>query len=153
MTHHCEVCIVNHTLHLTEFATNAKKLIILMFIQSFVLVQNVSAVRKKSVFCYYNRLRGRKQKMFLTIKEKIEAKTFDPNLSLLSPLLDPPHFGKSIKASFSNCMSKLFDEKGCLSFLHTLRNKSGEEKVRAMRKLVPKNDHVKNKDRQEPVAV
>ena len=80
--------------------------------------------------------------MFLTIKEEIEAKTYDPNLSLLSPLLDPPHFGKSLKASFSNCMLKSFDEKGCLSFL-----------LRAMRKLVPKNDHVKNKDRQDPVAV
>ena len=101
-----------------------------------------TAVHKKSVFCYYNKLRGRKQKMFLTIKEEIEAKTYDPNLSLLSPLLDPPHFGKSLKASFSNCMLKSFDEKGCLSFL-----------LRAMRKLVPKNDHVKNKDRQDPVAV
>ena len=50
-------------------------------------------------------------------------------------------------------MLKLFDKRGCLSFLQTLCNKSGEEGMRAMRKLVPKNDHVKNKDRQDPVAV
>ena len=50
-------------------------------------------------------------------------------------------------------MLRLFDESGCLSFLHTLRNKSGEEEMRAMGKLVPKNNHVKNKDRQDQVAV
>ena len=49
--------------------------------------------------------------MFLTIKEKIEAKTIDPHLSLLSSLLDPPHLGKSLKASFSNWMLKLYDER------------------------------------------
>ena len=52
------------------------------------------------------------KKMFLTIKDKIEAKTIDPNLSLLSPLLDPPHLRKSLKASFTSCMLKLFDERG-----------------------------------------
>ena len=50
-------------------------------------------------------------------------------------------------------MLKLFDKRGCLSFLQTLCNKSGEEGMRAMRKLVPKNDHIKNKDRQDPAAV
>ena len=50
-------------------------------------------------------------------------------------------------------MLKLFDEWGYLPFLHTLRNKSGEEEIRAMRKLVPKCDHIKNKDRQDPIAV
>ena len=80
--------------------------------------------------------------MSLTIKKKIKAKKIDPNLSLLSPLPDPPHLSKSVKSSFSNWMLKLFDERGCLSFLQTLRNKLGEKEMRAMRKLVPKNDHV-----------
>ena len=93
------------------------------------------------------------KKMFLTIKEKIESKAINPNLSLLSPHPDPPHLGKSLKASFSNWMLKLFAERRCLSFLHTLRNKSGEEETGAMKKLVPRNYHVKNKDRQNPVAV
>ena len=91
--------------------------------------------------------------MFLTIKEKIEAKTIDPNLSLLSPLPDLQHLGKSLKVSFSNWLLKLFDERGCLSFLHTLLNKPGEKEMRVMRKLVAKNDHVKNKDRQYSKAV
>ena len=93
------------------------------------------------------------EKMFLTIKEKIEAKTIDPNLLLLSPLPDPEHLGKNLKVSFSNWLLKLFDERGCLSFLHTLLNKPGEKEMRIMRKLVAKNDHVKNKDRQDSVAV
>ena len=93
------------------------------------------------------------KKMFLTIKEKIEANAIDPNLSLLSPHPDPPHLDKSLKTSFSNWMLKLFAERRCLSFLHTLRNKSGEEETGAMGKLVPRNDRVKNKDRQKPVAV
>ena len=42
---------------------------------------------------------------------------------------------------------------GISSVSHTLRNKSGEEEIRAMRKLVPKSDHIKNKDRQNPIAV
>lgn len=93
------------------------------------------------------------KKMFLTIKEKIKAKTIDPYLSLLTPLPDPPHLGKSLKASFSNWFLKLLDERGCLSFLHTLRNKSGVEEMRTLKTLLPKNDYVKNKDRQDPVAV
>ena len=42
MTHHCVVRIVNHALHLTEFAANAKTLVILMFILFFAVVKNVS---------------------------------------------------------------------------------------------------------------
>ena len=91
--------------------------------------------------------------MFLTIKEKIEAKTIDLNRSLLSPPPDPPHLGKSLQASFTNWLLKLFDERRCLSLLHPLRNKSGEEEMIAMRKLVRKKDHVKNKDRQDSAAV
>ena len=91
--------------------------------------------------------------MFLTIKEKIEAKTIDLNRSLLSPPPDPPHLGKSLQASSTNWLLKLFDERRCLSLLHPLRNKSGEEEMIAMRKLVRKKDHVKNKDRQDSAAV
>lgn len=80
--------------------------------------------------------------MSLTMKKKIKMKKIGPNLSLLSPLPDPPCLSKSVKSSFSNWMLKLFDERGCVSFLQTLRNKSGEKKMRAMRKLVTRNDHV-----------
>ena len=62
-----------------------------------------TAMHKKSVFVFATDCEeGNKKKMFLTIKEKVEAKTIESNLSLLSPLPDPPHLGKSLKASFSN---------------------------------------------------
>ena len=93
------------------------------------------------------------KKMFLTIKKSIEENAIDPYLSLLSPLPDPPHLGKSLKASFSNWLLQFTDERGCLSLLHTLRNKSGEEEMKVMKNLITKNDYVKNKDRQDPVAV
>ena len=112
---------MNHALRLTEFAKNPNF--------------DVHPVLRSCTKCLS--LKQQCKKMFLTIKEKIEAKTIDLNLSLLSPPPDSPHLGKSLKASFSNWLLKLFDERGCLSLLHTLRNKSGEEEMRAMRKLVP----------------
>ena len=95
---------------------------------------------------------GNKQ-MFLKLKDEIENGTFDPHICLAVPLPDAPHLGKSLKASFSNWFLQLSNERGCLAFLHTLRNRSTKSEREEMRKLLPKNDHVRNKDRQDPVAV
>lgn len=95
---------------------------------------------------------GNKQAM-LAIKEALEDKTIDKDLYLLVPLPDCPHVGKSLKANYSNWFLKLGNERGNLAILRTLRNKSDPTTKKAMRKLLPKNDYVRNKDRQDPVAV
>ena len=89
--------------------------------------------------------------MFLKIKGQISNGEIDPNLSLLLPLPDCPHLGKSMKASFSNWYLKLDDERSNLSFLYTLRNSSDKEEMQIIKKLLPKNDYVK--DRQDPMSV
>ena len=91
--------------------------------------------------------------MFLSLKNKIETENTDPELLLTVPLLDAPHLRKSFKASFSNWILKLFNERGCLAFLHTLRNKSTRDEIAEMKNLIPKNDYVRNKDRQDPMTV
>ena len=40
-----------------------------------------------------------------------------------------------------------------MAFLQTLRNKSTRDERAEMKKLIPKNDYVRNKDRQDPIAV
>lgn len=90
---------------------------------------------------------------FQIIKNKIENGQIDPYLSLLSILPDCPHVGKSMKASFSNWWLKCGNERCNLSQLRTLRNRSDNITKETFRKLIPKNDHVKNKDRQDPSAV
>ena len=77
----------------------------------------------------------------------------DLNLSLISPLPDCQHLEKSTKASFRNWYLKLDDERSNLSFLYKLRNSSDKEEMQIMRKLLPKNDYVRNKDRQDPISV
>ena len=67
--------------------------------------------------------------MFLSMKNKIEIERTDPELLLIVPLPDAPHLGKSFKASFSNWLLKLFIERGCLAFLHTLRNRSTRDEM------------------------
>ena len=94
---------------------------------------------------------GNKQ-MFLKMKEQISNGEIDLNLSLISPLPDCPHLGKSLKAYFSNWYLKLDDERSNLSFLYTLRNSSDKEKMQIMRKLLPKNGYVRNKDRQDSIC-
>ena len=44
-------------------------------------------------------------------------------------------------------------KEGCLAFLHTLRNKLTRDEMAEMKNLIPKNDYVRNKDRQDPIAV
>lgn len=90
---------------------------------------------------------------FETIKAKIEAGTEDPDLAFLSILPDCPHVGKSIKAAFSNWWLKCKGERINLGLIRTLRNRSEKTTMDRFRKLLPKNDHVKNKDRQDPSAV
>ena len=93
------------------------------------------------------------KKVFLTMNNDIEEKKTHPDVSLTVPLPDSPHVGKCLKASFSNWYLKLLNERGCLSFLYTLRNKAGKEEMSKMRMLIPKNDIVRNKDRQDPISV
>ena len=72
---------------------------------------------------------------------------------ILVPLSDCPHVGKSFKASFANWFLKPGNERGNLTILRTLRNKSEPLTKSAVRKHIPKNDYVRNKDHQDPMAV
>ncbi len=90
---------------------------------------------------------------FDVIKSSIEMEQMDPSLSLLSVLPDCPHVGKSMKAAFSNWWLRCGKERANLALLRTLRNRSDPKTKDRFRKLIPKNDHVKNKDRQDPSAV
>ena len=90
---------------------------------------------------------------FMLIRKSIEEGTIDAHLSLLTILPDCPHVGKSLKASFSNWWLKLCNDRSNLGLLLTLRNHAGSATMTTMRKLVPRNDHVKNKDRQDPAAM
>ena len=77
----------------------------------------------------------------------------DHNLSLLSVIPDCPHVGKSLKASCSNWFLKLGHERGNLSLLRNLQNRSAPEVSRQVKRLTPKNDFVRNRDCQDPSAV
>ena len=90
---------------------------------------------------------------FETLKAKLEADAVDPNLAFLSVLPDCPHVGKSIKSAFSNWWLKSRGEQINLALLRTLRNCSNRATKDKFKRLIPKNDHVKNKDRQDPPAV
>ena len=90
---------------------------------------------------------------FETLKAKLEANAVDPNLAFLSVLPDCPHVGKSIKSAFSNWWLKCRGEQINLALLRTLRNRSDRATKDKFKRLIPKNDHVKNKDRQDPSAV
>ena len=93
------------------------------------------------------------KKAMLSVQRAIEDGTIDSDLALLVPLPDCPHVGKSLKTSFANWFLKLGNERGNLVILRTLRNKSDPSTKTAVRKLITKNDYVRNKDRQDPVAV
>ena len=95
---------------------------------------------------------GNKQ-AFEAIKTDIENETIAYNFLLLSVLPDAPHVGKSLKCSFSNWFLKLGDERGNLSVIRNLRNRSSPDIQKMMRILIPINDHVRNRDRQDPQSV
>ena len=90
---------------------------------------------------------------FETPKERLQAGTEDPELGFLSVLPDCPNVGKSMKAAFSNWWLKCKGERINLALIRTLRNRSNKETRDTFRKLIHKNDHVKNKDRQDPSSV
>ena len=48
---------------------------------------------------------------------------------------------------------KLGHERGNLAILRTLRNKGDRKTKKEMHRFLPRNDHVRNKDRQDPLAV
>ena len=83
---------------------------------------------------------------FETLKEKLQTGTEDPELTFLLVLPDCPHFGKSMKAAFSNWWLKYNGERINPALIRTLRNRSNKETKATFRKLIPRNDHVKNKD-------
>ena len=85
--------------------------------------------------------------------EKLQKGTTDPELAFLCILPDCPHVGKSMKVAFSNWWLKCKDERINLGLLRTLRNRSDMATKDSFRSLFPKNDHVKNKDRQDPSSV
>ena len=93
------------------------------------------------------------KKAMSDILEELENGTRDPSLSLVIPIPDSVHVGKSLKAGFANWYLKLQNERGNLAILKTLRNKASLEVRKTMRKFLPRNDHVRNKDRQDPAAV
>ena len=78
------------------------------------------------------------KQMFLSLKNIIQMERTDPELSLTVPLPDTPHLGESFKASFSNRILKLFNDRGCLAVLRTLRNKSTRYEMAVMKKLILK---------------
>lgn len=108
---------------------------------------------KESNICYCGGLRNRQQRGFYTDTKEYRGGNNRCLSSVLTILPDCPHVGKSLKASFSNWWLKLCHERGNLGLLRTLRNRAGSATMTTMRKLVQRNDHVKNKDRQDPAAV
>lgn len=77
----------------------------------------------------------------LELKKILQDGSIDVDLRMLVPLPDCAHVGKSLKASFANWYLQLQNERGNLDI------------KKKMREFLPKNDHVKNKDRQDPMAV
>ena len=53
------------------------------------------------------------------ILEELEKETRDPSLSLVIPLPDSVHAGKSLKAGFTNWYLKIENERGDLANLKT----------------------------------
>ena len=86
-------------------------------------------------------------------KEEVIDGSLDPALSLLPVLPDSPHVLKTLRASFSNWSLQLGSERGNLYLLYTLRNRAEPEVRKVIKKHLPPNDYVRNRDRQDPTAV
>lgn len=76
---------------------------------------------------------------FKSIRSEIEASSIDPEYLLLTVLPDVPHVGKSLKCSYSNWYLKLGDERGNLSIIRNLRNRSAPDVQKKMRSFIPIN--------------
>ena len=90
---------------------------------------------------------------FEIFNEKLEKSTVDPELEFLCILPNYPHVGKSMKVAFSNWWLKCKDERINLGLLRTLTNRSNKATKDRFRNLIPKNNHVKNKDQQDPSSM
>ena len=95
---------------------------------------------------------GNKQAL-KSIKTSIEDGRIDVDVSLLSFIPDALHVGKSLKAGFSNWFLKVKNERSTLAMIRNMRNGASSNVMKEMIKLIPKNDHVRNRDRQDNSAV
>ena len=112
--------------------------------RSVIYLSCASAIHVGTVFVEF---RGQ-----FAVTAKVATKT-PLRRTFLLVLPDCPHVGKSMKAAFSNWWLKYNGERINLALIRTLRNRSNKETKATLRKLTPKNDHVKNKDRQDPSSV
>ena len=112
--------------------------------RSVIYLPCASAIHVGTVFVEF---RGQ-----FAVTAKVATKT-PLRRTFLLVLPDCPHVGKSMKAAFSNWWLKYNGERINLALIRTLRNRSNKETKATVRKLTPKNDHVKNKDRQDPSSV
>ena len=112
--------------------------------RSVIYLPYASAIHVGTVFVKF---RGQ-----FAVTAKVATKT-PLRRTFLLVLPDCPHVGKSMKAAFSNWWLKYNGERINLALIRTLRNRSNKETKATFRKLTPKNDHVKNKDRQDPSSV
>ena len=76
----------------------------------------------------------------------MEEGSGDPELPFLSILPHCPHVGKGIKALFCNWWLKCRNEQISLVVIRTLRNRSVKTTKDKFRKLIRKNNHIKNKE-------
>ena len=111
----------------------------------YCLEQNIVCTRRVVMVLCSDCETGNKT-VFEILNEKLQNGNIDPELEFLCILPDCPHVGKSMKAAFSNWWLKCKDERINLGILRTLRNRSDKVTNDRFRKLIPKNDHVKNKD-------
>lgn len=125
---------------------NVKQLDISVMFHDLCLEQNRICARRVVMVLCSDCETGNKS-AFEILNEKLQNGTIDPALDFLCILPDCPHVGKSMKAAFSWWL-KCKGERINLGFLRTLRNRSGNTTKDHFRKLIPKNNHVKNKDRQ-----
>ena len=89
-------------------------------------------------------------KCFQIIKKSIEDASIGLELSLLSIVPEVPHVGKSLKAGFSKWYLKVGNERSTLAVIRSLRNSSTDNTKQAVRNPIQRNDHLQNRDRQDP---
>ena len=92
------------------------------------------------------RLRNWKQQCFRKNYRGAQKRHYRP------PVGDVVHFtrlstsAKALRLFFFNWWLKCKDERINLGLLRTLKNRSDKATMDSFRNLIPKNDHVKNKD-------
>ena len=90
---------------------------------------------------------------FRSLKDETEQNRINQEFVLLTPIPDAPHVGKSLKAEFSNWYVKLGNEISNIAITRDLRNKSTSKVQTEIRKYLPKNNYVRNRDREDPSSV